>query len=135
MFSSGRKASGGGASAILTTAIGVYLGGSQHPHWSMALYVCAVIAALYALLQWRLMRRFVGIDTSSLDDDASDKNSSVHANNSGGSPQIAAANSTFHGPIDQSTTHHHYGQPRPPKIKDMSQNALAALPEPSFPMS
>ncbi len=66
MPSAQRKAGSSGAGALVTTAIGVYLGSTSHPHWAMVLYVSATLEAIYSALQWEWVQRFLGFPALSV---------------------------------------------------------------------
>jgi hypothetical protein len=56
-----KKAIGSGSGALVTTAIGVYLGRGDHPHIAMSLYVAAALCAVYVVLQWPLVHKILGL--------------------------------------------------------------------------
>lgn len=53
----------GGSAAVVTTAIGVYLGGGDHPHIAVSLYIVAVLCAAYMLLQWPVVHKILGLQS------------------------------------------------------------------------
>jgi hypothetical protein len=73
MAKSRTKAGGGTASSIVTTAIGLYLGNSDHPHLAEAFYCIAILAGMYALIQWSVVQKILGLQPIPLPLNVDDK--------------------------------------------------------------
>jgi hypothetical protein len=83
----GRKI-GGSASAVVLTAIGVYLQGTIHPRLALCLYVFALISCVFVVVQWTWVQKILGIYHEPL---ITDQPSSVISSSTVTAPATATA--------------------------------------------